>query len=57
MSSTYTFKSAEFTEEHRIILYHGKLNLSCIVGCQGVVQLGAPVPGFAWGGPAKVGAC
>ena len=28
-----------------------------IVGCQGVVQIGGPDPGFAKRGPTKVGAC
>ena len=28
-----------------------------IVNCQGEVQLGGSAPGFAQGGPAKVGAC
>ena len=35
---------------------HLKSKLS-IVGCQGVVQLGGLDPGFAQGGPTKVGAC
>ena len=31
--------------------------VTCIVGCQSVVQLGGPGPWYNWGGPAKVGAC
>ena len=30
--------------------------MTCIVSCQGVVQLGGPDPWFNWGGPANVGA-
>ena len=36
---------------------HGQLTWTCIVGCQGVVQLGVLAPRFVRGGPAKVGAC
>ena len=35
---------------------NGDLWTECIVGGQGVVQLGGPGPGFAQGGPTKVGA-